>query len=73
MSYIHPPDLSKALKDLATRGFFQSAGATRATVYIPQTGTTRIKCYSPDPSRCSGGTDDRELRAFARQLCAFAG
>jgi ATP-dependent DNA helicase RecG len=33
MSDIHPHDLSKALKDLVTRGFLQSAGATRAMVY----------------------------------------
>ena len=33
MSEIHPHDLSKALKDLVTRGYLQSAGATRATEY----------------------------------------
>ena len=33
MSDIHPHDLSKALKDLVTRGFLQSEGATRAMVY----------------------------------------
>jgi predicted HTH transcriptional regulator len=33
MSEIHPHDLSKALKDLVTRGYLESAGATRATVY----------------------------------------
>jgi predicted HTH transcriptional regulator len=33
MSDIHPHDLSKALKDLVTHGFLQSAGATRAMVY----------------------------------------
>jgi len=33
------PDLSKALKDLVTRGFLQSAGATRAMVYtFPKPG-----------------------------------
>ncbi len=39
MSDIHPHDLSKALKDLVTRGFLQSAGATRAMVYtFPRPG-----------------------------------
>jgi predicted HTH transcriptional regulator len=39
MSDIHPHDLSKALKDLVTRGFLQSAGATRAMVYtFPKPG-----------------------------------
>jgi len=39
MSDIHPHDLSKALKDLVTRGFLQSAGATRAMVYtLPKPG-----------------------------------
>jgi predicted HTH transcriptional regulator len=33
MSDIHPHDLSKELKDLVTRRFLQSAGATRAMVY----------------------------------------
>lgn len=33
MSDIHPHDLTKALRDLVTRGFLQSAGATRAMVY----------------------------------------
>ena len=33
MSDIHPHDLSKALKDLVTRGYLQSEGATRAMVY----------------------------------------
>ena len=33
MSDIHPHDLSKALKDLVTRRFLKSAGATRAMVY----------------------------------------
>jgi len=39
MSDIHPRDLSKELKDLVTRGFLQSAGATRAMVYtFPRPG-----------------------------------
>jgi len=39
MSDIHPHDLSKALKDLVTRGFLQSAGATRAMMYtFPKPG-----------------------------------
>ena len=39
MSDLHPHDLSKALKDLVTRGFLQSAGATRAMVYtFPRPG-----------------------------------
>lgn len=33
MSDIHPHDLSKELKDLVSRRFLQSAGATRAMVY----------------------------------------
>jgi hypothetical protein len=33
MSDIHPHDLSKELKDLVSRRFLQSAGATRAIVY----------------------------------------
>ena len=40
MSDIHPRDLSKALKDLVTRGFLQSEGATRAMVYT-FTGASR--------------------------------
>ena len=39
MSDIHPHDLSKELKDLVTRRFLQSAGATRAMVYtFPRPG-----------------------------------
>jgi Predicted transcriptional regulator containing an HTH domain and an uncharacterized domain shared with the mammalian protein Schlafen len=40
MSDIHPHDLSKALKDLVTRRFLQSEGATRAMVYT-FTGASR--------------------------------
>jgi len=40
MSDIHPHDLSKALKDLVTRGFLKSEGATRAMVYT-FTGASR--------------------------------